>query len=491
MKLSRVPSRARCQVFAGIVALLVTSRPTAAAETNRWIQLFNGRDLSGWDTYLGPASGGYHDPATTKEKPIGLNTDPLGVFSVVELDGTTVIRVSGQVFGAITTKAEYDNHHIRVEYKWGKKKWPPRDGPQHHRDTGILYWCIGPQGAGSMAWMRSVECNVMERGVGQWWSVAGSYVDIEGKNVVLEREPWVPYPGEGPGEECIVYRRGDPQFTTAGGITSAIDPEKPHEWNVCEVIAWGNVGIHLLNGQVVLVLVNPRYKENDREFALTRGKVQLQSEGAEVFFRKVEVQSVNEIPSELLSHVPSSSPDEKGFVPLFSTTAHEGWAQSGPGQFKLENGVATGIGGMGLWWYTNRMFTNFVIRGEFLQEQEGADSGVFLRFPHPGQDPWVAVKQGHEVEIGEADPEKPTWRTGSVYPFKAASRANTKPPGQWNTYEITCVGQNYAVRINDKLVTTWTDPDYRTAAGFVGLQNYNDQIVRHRNVRIKDLPGSQ
>ena len=95
----------------------------------------------------------------------------------------------GEVFGAITTKEEFGNCHIRVEYKWGEKKWPPREQPKHYRDTGILYWCIGEHGAGSGAWMRSVECNIMERGVGQWWPVAGTYVDIEGRKVVLEKEP--------------------------------------------------------------------------------------------------------------------------------------------------------------------------------------------------------------------------------------------------------------------------------------------------------------
>jgi hypothetical protein len=144
---------------------------------------------------------------------------------------------------------------------------------------------------------------------------------------------------------------------------------------------------------------------------------------------------------------------------------------------------------MGLWWYQARPFTNFVLRGEFQQSARIADSGVFLRFPDPGQDPWNAVRQGHEFEIGDPDPEKPTWRTGSIYPFKASTRANTRPPGEWNEFEVVCTGQNYSVRINGEVVTTWTDPDRRTGRGHIGLQNYNDgQTVRFRNLRIKDLP---
>jgi hypothetical protein len=137
---------------------------------------------------------------------------------------------------------------------------------------------------------------------------------------------------------------------------------------------------------------------------------------------------------------------------------------------------------MGLWWYAGRQFTNFVLRGEFVQEQEIADSGVFLRFPDPKEDPWNAVHKGHEMEIGDPNPKDPTWRTGSIYPFQASINANTRAVGQWNQYEITCIGQNYSVRMNGKPIMTWTDPKQRTSSGYIGLQNYNDgKTVRHRS----------
>jgi hypothetical protein len=477
-----ITTLARIFVFAALTTA------TRAADTN-WVQLFNGRDLSNWDKWLGPPKSGYIDLKQSKEAPLGLNNDRFGVFTVVEKDGAPAIRVSGQVFGALTTKEQFGNCHIRVEYKWGEKKWPPREQPKHYRDSGILYWCIGQHGAGSGAWMRSVECNIMERGVGQWWAVAGTYVDIEGRKVVLEKEPSVPYRGESPGETCILWQPGGPHFTTGEGITSPLDPEKAGEWNVCEVIAWGNVGIHLLNGEVVLVVTNPRFKEAGREFALTHGKIQLQSEGAELFYRKAEVRAIDEVPAQFLKHIPKSAPDDRGFVSLFGKNARDGWAQCGPGEFKLKDGIATAVGGMGLWWFTNRTFTNFVLRGEFVQEQPIADSGVFVRFPNPDNDPWVAVKRGHEFEIGDPNPEKPTWRTGSIYPFKASAKANTPTVGEWNSFEMTCISHNYSVRINDEVVTTWTDPQQRSTSGHIGLQNYDDdKTVRFRNLRIKDLP---
>lgn len=181
--------------------------------------------------------------------------------------------------------------------------------------------------------------------------------------------------------------------------------------------------------------------------------------------------------------------EERGFLALFAEPALTQWRQCGPGGFEVTNGVATARGGMGLWWFAGRQFTNFVLRGEFKQEEEIADSGVFLRFPDPGNDPWLAVHQGHEMEIGDPKPQDPTWRTGSIYPFAASEKANTKPAGEWNRYEITCLGHGYTVRINGVLVTQWTDPKERTRHGYIGLQNYDDgKTVRHRNLRIKDLP---
>jgi hypothetical protein len=331
----------------------------------------------------------------------------------------------------------------------------------------------------------------MEKGVGQWWGVADTYCDVEGRNVVLEKEPSVPYRGESPGEQCVVWQRGAPTYTVKPyeGITSPLDTEKPHgEWNLAEVIAWGNVCIHLLNGQVVLVITNPRFKENGLEQRLNRGKIQLQSEAAELYYSDLEAQAIDSIPAEFLQYVPIEPQHDSGFTSLFGQTPTDRWTQCGPGNFTLENGVAAGHGGMGLWWYTNRMFTNFVLRGEWRQEGEKSDSGVFFRFPPPGNDPWIAVRRGHEFEIGESNPVNAKDGTGSFYPFHGPVTLPLKPVGEWNSYELTCIGPNYSLRINGQLVNTWTDDKGRPLSGYVGLQNYPyPQAVQHRNVRVKEL----
>jgi hypothetical protein len=186
---------------------------------------------------------------------------------------------------------------------------------------------------------------------------------------------------------------------------------------------------------------------------------------------------------------PAPNSADSSFLSLLTDNELSKWRQCGPGKFTVSNGVATGEGGMGLWWYSGRQFTNFILLGEFVQEQPIADSGIFLRFPDPKADPWIAVRQGHEMEIGDPDPKDPTWRTGSIYPFQASTNANTLPRGKWNQYEITCISQQYTVRMNGQVILNWVDPKARTSSGYIGLQNYNDgKTVRHRNLRIKDLP---
>src|SRR5688572_25594441 len=77
------------RMLAGIWVATVLVVSARAADTN-WVQLFNGRDLSNWDRWLGVKGGGYSD-SKSKAAPLGLNNDPLGVFTVVEKDGAPAI----------------------------------------------------------------------------------------------------------------------------------------------------------------------------------------------------------------------------------------------------------------------------------------------------------------------------------------------------------------------------------------------------------------
>jgi hypothetical protein len=51
---------------------------------------------------------------------------------------------------------------------------------------------------------------------------------------------------------------------------------------------------------VALVLTGLRQKTGGQEVPLTKGRIELQSESAEIFFRNVQVRSITEIPAEVL-----------------------------------------------------------------------------------------------------------------------------------------------------------------------------------------------
>src|SRR5436309_2530887 len=103
------------------------------------IALFNGKDLSGWTTWL----------ADSKRE------DPRGVFSVQ--DGA--IRISGDGFGYLATKKVYRDYRLVAEFKWGRKNWRGRE--QNARDSGIFLHATGPDGNsydGNGAFCCAVEC---------------------------------------------------------------------------------------------------------------------------------------------------------------------------------------------------------------------------------------------------------------------------------------------------------------------------------------------
>lgn len=263
-------------------------------EATGWITLFNGDDLSGWDTYLGPPHEGIEIPDSLRlagGEAMGLNNDPMQVFSVVEEDGAPAIRISGQVWGGISTVEAFRDYHLQLEFKWGWKRWPPRDRAK--RDSGVLYHAVGPHAADGAYWMRSHEMQVQEGDCGDYWGVAGAIADIPAA-ITLDssyryhpgapRRTFSPY--NETGRHCIKYP----------------DAEKPTgEWNTLELLCRGDTSVHLVNGVRNMVLFNLRQSDDGESFdPLTEGKIQIQSEGAEVFYRNIRIRPLEKIPENYL-----------------------------------------------------------------------------------------------------------------------------------------------------------------------------------------------
>lgn len=173
------------------------------------------------------------------------------------------------------------------------------------------------------------------------------------------------------------------------------------------------------------------------------------------------------------------------WVTLFDGSSLDGWQQSGPGQFTLQDdGTMLSSGGMGLFYYAAQSFRDYELELDWKVATATTNSGIFLRFPE-APDPWVAVNTGYEIQID--DSQNPMHQTGAVYDFSAAFKLASNPVGEWNTYRIQVTGQRYKIWLNDVLVNDFMGD--RTREGYIGVQNHDDgSQVWFRNIRVKSYP---
>jgi hypothetical protein len=252
------------------------------AKTSRdagWIPLFDGKSFDGWYTYL------------QKHKK---NEDPTKVFQAY--DG--VIHVyqdhseSDDVpFGYLATNLEYSNYHLRLEYKWGNKKFRPR--AEQRRDAGLLYHLVGPD----VVWPRCIECQIQENDTGDCFTVRGTQVTTSVEIVNIET------PG-GP-KDLPRYKPeadGGVRQTIGQGTIARIVKSDTHErdgWNKVEVIVAGSEkAVHIINGHTVFEATNLSQLSADNKNwgPLTKGRISLQAEFAEVFYRNIEIRPIPEGP---------------------------------------------------------------------------------------------------------------------------------------------------------------------------------------------------
>ena len=265
------------------------------AQDSDWVPLFNGRDLAGWETFLGrphsstPVAGLARDADGTYLEVVGVDRDPRGVFRVVALDEAPAIRISGEIYGALVTRAAYGDYHLRFQFRWGDTRWPPR--PLAPRDTGCCYHSTGPHGASYGFWMQSCEFQIQEGDVGDFYSLAGVKADVRATMV----DPANP-------KSDLRFDPEAPAITaTTRRVIKARPAEHPHgAWNTLDLYCLGQTSVHVVNGQVQLVLTGLRRPVSGADDEpLTRGRIQLQSEAAEVYVRALAIRSIRTLPSWL------------------------------------------------------------------------------------------------------------------------------------------------------------------------------------------------
>lgn len=219
------------------------------------VRLFNGKDLSGFDTLL---------------RSKGLNNDPEKIFQVEH----GVIHVSGNDFGGIVTQKEYENYYLRAEFKWGEKTWQDRVGKA--RDCGILYNITGPLLAPPKdVWPRAFEFQIVEGGTGDIWLVKGATLKVKGQLVASTEEV-------GPNQYLKSPRFGEGPWQNVTGYRDPVgEVEKPHgQWNLLELVVDHDHVKYFVNGKLV---------NEATDLNATKGKILFQTEGAETYYRNLEI----------------------------------------------------------------------------------------------------------------------------------------------------------------------------------------------------------
>lgn len=269
-----------------------TSTNNITTQESSWTTLFNGEDLTGWDTYLGmpyiEGQNSSNQNSSSFHKPFGLNNDPLQVFSVVEVDGQPAIRISGEVFGGISTVKEYENYHLQLEFKWGTLKFAPRLNAL--RDSGVLYHGIGDQGAEAGFWLRSQEFQVQESDCGDYWGVGGGQVDIR---TTMRADSLYQYDPNG-----RLRHFGDVSEFGRNAKKYPDNENPTGQWNTLDLYCYGSTSAHVVNGVVTMILENSRMVIDNIENPLTKGKIQIQTEGAEIYYRNIKIKPISAFPTQ-------------------------------------------------------------------------------------------------------------------------------------------------------------------------------------------------
>lgn len=266
--------------------LVDVPKPTGPAYS-----LFNGRNLNDWDAWLG-----YADPALTYTNP---PVNPIGakgkgtIFKVVQADGEPALFVDGKTWGSLVNRKVIGNYHLSLEFKWTGKRHAPRlDLPENN---GLLYHSSGPPGAVFGTWMRSIEFEIMKGSTGMVVRVG------EDASATAEAgyDPTIIYPMR----RYMLGGKPVEVKTPAWNVEAARDAEKPvGQWNRLDLYVVGDRALHVVNGEPVMVVSKLSIvdQKTGRGTPLTKGRIQLQSEGAETLFRNIMVEPIAKLPRVVL-----------------------------------------------------------------------------------------------------------------------------------------------------------------------------------------------
>ncbi len=410
---------------AALCALLSGALAGAADRADGWKPLFNGKDLKGWSVrYASQTPDGAPAPAT-----------------LFRVENGTIHAYPTQPAGEVQpnayliTDAAHKDYRLSLEYKWGEKKYAPRF--EQVRDAGLLYH-VHRERAGD--WPASAEAQIQEGDTGDSWAILtqlSTFIDPKTGFYTLPENGGVPaVRGDKDKFERTWHSRGN---------------EYPG-WNTVEVIVRGDRVTHIVNGVVNMRVFDLKsWDESAKNWVkLDHGKIALQAEAAEIFYRNIQIRPVNDgddlppkpeitevwfpVPRKVTPGTSAGAPPSDAVV-LFDGKSLDSWKSArsgGEAGWKIVNGemvVGPGTGDI----QTKEMFGDVQLHVEWCGpelparnvNQDRGNSGVFLQ-------------DVYEVQVLDnfKNPTYVNGMVGSIYKQHPPLVSATLPAETWNVYDI-------------------------------------------------------
>ena len=180
---------------------------------------------------------------------------------------------------------------------------------------------------------------------------------------------------------------------------------------------------------------------------------------------------------------------EPGFDSVFDGNSLDGWAIENGGQFSAKDGLLHLNKGTG-WLRSEDTFEDFVLKFDFRFLEEKANSGIFIRTgPTSKDDDNGWPDNGYQVQCMDTLEGIPlaTMIPYGAPPFEhetdmEALKDAYRPTGEWNQYEIECIGETLKVKLNGVPVTTATS--IKNRSGHIGIQGEHGKL-EFRGLRVK------
>jgi len=183
-----------------------------------------------------------------------------------------------------------------------------------------------------------------------------------------------------------------------------------------------------------------------------------------------------------------------GWISLFDGKTLTNWkAAENPNTFSVDSGMIIVHGPRAHLFYngpvSNHEFKNFEFKAQVMTKP-GANSGIFIHTAFQDQG-WPS--KGYEVQVNNSHTD---WiRTGSIYGIENVKEVYVKD-NEWFTEHIIVQGKKITVKINDKTVVEYTEPDNvstmpdrktkRLSSGTFALQGHDPaSIVYYKDIFVK------